>query len=227
MMSAILLENAGKTLIEAGIKEFPINYAKEAVNTEGLLRQGVNGALDVAGSTLKEAAQAIVVQSMSQAVYDNEASLEGLKNSGNWDEYTEELIKGGVIDATVSFAAEAIVKGEAPTAAGIIGLMGKIVNTHVGAPYKADAASLDAGKTVLFFNTATAAELGAVSGISEDLAYEIIDIRSAGQFTTVDDVIAVNGFTAEVLTPAAIAVRDDYHLQRDAAAAAAAPAAGG
>ncbi len=214
---ALWAQAAGKDALKSAFATFPKTYATDLIRTEGLLRQellGVEGALK---STVKTYAVGLVTKAITFQVDDRAEDLAALKAMGDWDEYASELLKKKLVDLAIVTTVSKVWAGKPLTYKDWITLMCKVAVTRNGVKLDAKAAQEDAGKSLAFFNTATAEELKRVKGIGDGIATRILTARAAGGgFQNLQGVYDVPYFKEDVLMPAATEIRDDFLKQKEA-----------
>ena len=199
--------------LAAALADFPAAYVEDLIRTEGLLRQELGGVGGSAKKTFKGLATGLVTKAVSWQVDQFTGlgdTLKGLKESGDWDEYADTLVAKGLVDLAVATVVTQISKGEMPNAEGWVKLLCKVASTPSNARLGTLGAQKDAASTLEFFNTATAEELQQVKFIGSSAAAEIIAARGTGGFSNIRQVLDVKHVRDDILTPAALEIRDDF-----------------
>jgi DNA uptake protein ComE-like DNA-binding protein len=212
--------NVGKTTLSAALSDFPSNYAKDLIKTEGLLRQEMGGVGGAIQSTLSSYGTKILTSGIQHAVNDRTDLLKELRTRGEWDEYADALVKKGLIDLGIATVASQVLAGRAPNAQDMVKLICKVASTTTSGRASAAKAQRDVASTLAFFNSADSRTLQSVPYIGQGIAGRIIQARGAGGFTSLQDLLDIPYFTERVLSPAAMDIRDDFNEKRAAEKAA-------
>jgi DNA uptake protein ComE-like DNA-binding protein len=212
--------NVGKTTLSAALSDFPSNYAKDIIKTEGLLRQEMGGVGGAIQSTLSSYGTKILTSGIQHAVNDRTDLLKELRTRGEWDEYADALVKKGLIDLGIATVASQVLAGRAPNAQDMVKLICKVASTTTSGRASAAKAQRDVASTLAFFNSADSRTLQSVPYIGQGIAGRIIQARGAGGFTSLQDLLDIPYFTERVLSPAAMDIRDDFNEKRAAEKAA-------
>lgn len=211
-----LLKELGEAGLEAVVKDFPTSYVGAAIETEGLLRQGVDGAIPIFESTMQSKAVDLLGSAAKYKSGLDEKSIERLAHAGKWDDHLDQLVKAGIVDLAVTTAAERLISGEALKPEDFLELLCKTVDAVHGAHTDADEAKTSLGDALQFFNTASVDDLATAAG-DPRLAATIVLERERKKFKSIDDLKRVPSFEHDVLLPAAEKVLADLEEKRTAA----------
>lgn len=205
----------GTAGLDSALSTFPSKYAEDLIRTEGLLRQELGGATGALSATLQDFGTTMITKGLTSALNDRTDLLAGLRASGDWDEYSDQLLQKGLIDLAITTGATQLLSGTPPSAQDMVKLICKVASTNNSARVTAQSAEKDVSATLDFFNSADSETLQTVKFIGPALAARIIQERGAGGLTSLNDLTAIPRFTERVLTPAASEIRDDYLRLRD------------
>ena len=208
--------SVGVAGLDSALAGFPSNYASDLIRTEGLLRQELGGAGNALEKTLKDFGTKIIVSGVQHGVNDRTDVLADLRRTGDWDSYSDELVRKGLVDLGIATVATQLISGTPPTPQDMVKLICKVAGARSSAQLKATSAENDVSATLRFFNEADSETLQSVKFIGAATASRIIQARGAGGFTSLQSLLDVPNFTSRVLTPAASEIRDDYLTKRTA-----------
>ena len=222
-VGGLIIQHIGSAGLDAMVKDFPGSYVGAAFETEGLLRQGLDGAIPTLQSTLQDLAVGLVVSGVQYKAGLDEESIERLTHAGKWDDHLDQLVKAGLVDVALTGAAERLIAGKPLEAQDFVELLCKTVESVHGSHVEAAESKTSLGDALKFFNTASVDDLATATG-DPRLAATLVLTREKAQFTTVDDLKKVPKFESDALLPAAEKVLADLEAKRKAAPPVANPA---
>jgi len=225
---AEFMGSEAKQVLTLAIRDIPRNYTSELLNTEGILRDGVAGALPALDKTLKSYATGMVVRGLNHMVNNEAAKLEELRRTSTWDELPRTLVKQGIVNTAISVTVSRIISGDELDASDLVHIMGWLTRSVHGANMSAKNIRMDAEKSLKFFNEAGKEELQKVHGIGPGISTRIIEARNQqGGFKSLKAIAEVPYFKEEVLFANAAAIRDAFVQEKEEKAGVPATGAGG
>lgn len=205
-----------KQLLTLAIRDIPRNYTSELLNTEGVLRDGVAGALPALNKTLQSYASGMVVRGLNHAVNNEATKLEELRKTSTWDELPRTLVKQGIINTAIGVTVSRLVSGDELDASDLVNIMGWLTRSVHGATLSAKTIRTDAEKSLKFFNEASKEELQKVHGIGPGISGRLIEARNQqGGFKSLRAIAEVPYFKEEVLFANAGAIRDAFVKEQE------------
>lgn len=204
---------ASRTAFTVTLAEFPGGYAKDLARTEGLLRQEALGMPSSLRAAANKASKLALTQAVAPGNPHRDTDIGELEAQGAWSAALAERVEQGRVDAIVLAAVTAIIDEEAPSPADYATVLASWLAAPTTAGADTAGSKANAAAALDYLSSATVPDLRALNGVSGDLARRTCAVRSelpGGRFTTMDEVLSIDGWSQDVLAPAAHALHSTW-----------------